>query len=144
MVESQDRGKDAQKRLAPATFSAHTASHHARVTTRPRPFWSRTSMRESPATLGAGSATCTSKNFAAALPHSSFFHTKKYGLHKARFRQNVVTSRPLRACSQTSFRHFAQAFFVRLVMSQPCYATQSFTRWGSFSAHHLLDSGSGI
>src|SRR5205807_3987634 len=89
----------------------------------------------SSATLGVGSATCTSKNFSATLPRSRFFHTKKYDLHKARSRQNVVTSSPLRACSETSFRHFAHAFFVRLVMPQHCYATQSFTRWGSFSAH---------
>jgi hypothetical protein len=27
---------------------------------------------------------------------------------------------------------------VRLVMSQHCYATQSFTRWGSYSAHRNL------
>ncbi len=95
-------------------------------------------MRESPGTLGAGSATCTSKNFVTALSRSRFFHTKKYGLHKARSRQNAVTSSPLRACSETSFRHFVHAFFVRLVMSQHCYATQSFTRWGSYSAHRNL------
>src|SRR6516162_6547971 len=32
--------------------------------------------------------------------------------------------------------HFVHAFFVRLFMSQHCDATQSFTRWGSFSAHN--------
>jgi hypothetical protein len=38
------------------------------------------------------------------LPH------EKYDLHKACSRHNVVTSRPLLACSETSFRHFVHAF----------------------------------
>jgi len=87
-------------------------------------------MRESPGTLGAGSATCTSKNFVAALSRSRFFHTKKYGLHKARSRQNVVTSSPLRACSEISFRHFVHAFLVRLIMSQHCYSDTIFHKMG--------------
>ena len=33
------------------------------------------------------------------------------------------------ACSETSLRHFIQAFFERLVMSQHCNATRIFTRW---------------
>ena len=47
------------------------------------------------------------------------------GRHRPRSRQSAVTVCPLRACSETSFRHFALAFFVLLVMSQHCRATQS-------------------
>jgi hypothetical protein len=83
-------------------------------------------MRESPGTLAAGSATCTSKNFVAALSRSRFFHAKNYGLHKARSRQKVVTSSPLRLCSETSFRHFVHAFSVRLVMSRDCHSDTIF------------------
>jgi hypothetical protein len=105
------------------------------LTIRLRPFCSRISTPASPDVLGARSVTCTSRNFVAVLSCSRFFHTKKYGLHKAFSRQNAVTVCPLRACSETSLRHFVHAFFERLVMSQHCNATQSFTRWGSFSAH---------
>src|SRR3974390_1407709 len=116
--------------------NARTCSaSNPRPTTRLRPFWSRTSTRGSPGAPGAGSCTCTSKNFAVALFRSRFFHTKKYGLHRARSRQNAVTVCPLRACSETSLRHFVPAFFPRLVMSQHCAATHSSSRWGSFSAH---------
>src|SRR3989442_11167696 len=70
-------------------------------------------------------------------PRSST-HAKKYGLHRLRSRQNAVTVCPLRACSEISLRHFVRAFFPRLVMSQPCIATRSFTRWGSHNAHGNL------
>src|SRR6184192_385293 len=53
----------------------------------------------------------------------------------ANSRQNAVTVCPLRACSEISLRHFVRAFFPRLVMSQPCTATRSFTRCGSHNAH---------
>lgn len=75
---------------------------------------------------------------AAALPCSRFFHTKKYGRHKPCSRQNAFTPCPLRACSETSLRHFLQAFLERLVMSQHCIATRIFTRWGSLSAHAIV------
>src|SRR5882757_9550805 len=114
----------------PCTCSAS----NPRPTSRLRPFCSRTSIRESPATSAGDSATCTSKNFVVLL-HSRFFHTKKYGRHRPRSPQNAVTVCPLRPCSATSLRHFAHAFFVRLVMSQLCSATESFTRCGSCSAH---------
>jgi hypothetical protein len=81
----------------------------------------------------------SSRNFVAVLLLSRFFHTKKYGRHRPRSPQNAVTVCPLRACSATSLRHFAHASFVRLVMSQLCSATESFTRWGSRSAHIMLD-----
>jgi hypothetical protein len=68
---------------------------------------------------------------------SRFFHTKKYGRHKPWLRQNAFTLCPLRACSETSLRHFIQAFFERLVMSQHCIATRIFTRWGSGSAQQI-------
>src|SRR6266700_4964995 len=124
--------------LSTTTSNARTCSaSNPRPTNRLRPFRSRTSICESSGTLAVGSASCTSRNFPAALSRSRFFHTKKYGLHRARSRQNAVTVCPLRPCSETSLRHFAHAFFLRLVMSQHCYATQSFTRWGSFSAHKM-------
>src|SRR6266436_8958137 len=44
-----------------------------RPTTRLRPFSSRTSIRESPATSAGDSVTCTSKNFVVVLLHSRFF-----------------------------------------------------------------------
>jgi hypothetical protein len=44
--------------------------------------------------------------------------------HKSCSRQNAFTLCPLRACSETSLRHFIQAFFERLVMSQHCNATR--------------------
>src|ERR1700740_1815219 len=80
-----------------------------------------------------------STHFAATC--SRFFHTKKYGRHKPRSRQNAFTLCPLRACSETSLRHFVHAFFERLVMSQHCNATRIFTRWGSLSAHEVPTSG---
>ena len=42
---------------------------------------------------------------------------------------------PLRACSDTSLRHFAHAFLDRCVMPHHCHEPRAFTRWGSFSAH---------
>jgi hypothetical protein len=106
-----------------------------RLTIRLRPFCSRISTPASPELPSIRSITCTSRNFVAALSCSRFFHAKKYDLHKACSRQNAVIVCPLRACSETSLRHFVHAFFERLVMSQLCNATQSFTRWGSRSAH---------
>src|SRR5206468_2792467 len=55
-------------------------------------------------------------------------------VHRLQTRQPAVTVCPLRACSEISRRHFVHAFFLRLVMSQPCTATRSFTRWGSVNA----------
>src|SRR5215472_5303319 len=129
--------------LSTTASSARSCSaSHPRPTTRLRPFRSRTSIRESSGTLSVGSASCTSKNlenFAATLPCSRFFHAKKYGLHRSRSRQKAVTVCPLRCCSETNLRHFLNAFFVRRVMAQHCYAPQFFTRWGSFSAHGYSD-----
>ena len=105
------------------------------LTIRLRPFLSRISTLESPGVLGPCPATCTSRNFVGVSSSSRFFHTKKYGLHKPCSWQNAFTVRPLRACSETSLRHFLNAFFERLVMSQHCSATRIFTRWGSLSAH---------
>jgi len=39
-----------------------------------------------------------------------FFHTKKYGRHRPRSRQNTITVCPLRACSATSLRHLPSLF----------------------------------
>ncbi len=70
------------------------------------------------------------------MPFSSrFFHTKKYGRHKLRSRQNAFTVCPLRSCSEISLRHFVHAFFERLFMLQHCKACSFYTRWGSFNAH---------
>ncbi len=107
----------------------------AGLTIRLRPFLSRISTLESPGVLGPCPATCTSRNFVGVSSSSRFFHTEKYGRHKSCSRQNAFTLCPLRACSDTSLRHFIQAFFERLVMSQHCNATRIFTRWGSLSAH---------
>src|SRR6266481_312395 len=116
--------------------NARTCSaSHPRPTSRLRPFCNRISTRESPAAFGAASVSCTSRNFTAVSSRNRFFHAKKYGLHRLRSRQNAVTVCPLRACSEISLRHFVRAFFPRLVMSQPCTATRSFTRWGSHNAH---------
>src|SRR5436190_815136 len=105
-----------------------------------RPFLSRISTLESPGVLGPCPATCTSRNFFDVFSSSRFFHTKKYGRHKPCSRQNAFTLCPLRACSETSLRHFIQAFFERLVMSQHCNATRIFTRCGSRSAHRISAS----
>src|ERR1700678_3780862 len=123
--------------------AASTTTNNARtcsasnpgLTIRLRPFRSRISTLESPGGLGPGPATCTSRNSVALSSSSRFFHTKKYGRHKPCSPQNAFTLCPLRACSETSLRHFIQAFFERLVMSQHCIATRIFTRWGSHSAH---------
>src|SRR5215469_16463921 len=56
----------------------------------------------------------------------------------SRSRQNSATLCPLRSCSRISLRHFVHVRFVGCVMPQHCYATQSFARCGSFSAHSLL------
>jgi hypothetical protein len=88
--------------------------------------------------------TCTSKNFAWVSSCNRFFHVKKYGRHKPRSRQNAITVCPLRACSETSFRHFVHAFFERLVMPQQCYGPDLFTRWGSFNAHEMSKWVTGI
>src|SRR5206468_34062 len=96
----------------------------------------RISTLESPGVLGTRPVTCTSRNFVGVSSSSRFFHTKKYGRHKPCSRQNTFTLCPLRACSETSLRHFVHAFFERLVMSQHCIATRIFTRWGSLSAHY--------
>src|SRR5437879_6240502 len=112
-----------------------------RRTTVLRPFLSRISTLASPGVLGPCPATCTSRNFVGVCSSSRFFHTKKYGRHKPCSRQNAFTLCPLRACSETSLRHFIQAFFERLVMSQHCIATRIFTRWGSLSAHKIRKKG---
>src|SRR6266704_1738259 len=129
------------------TNNARTCSaSNPGLTIRLRPFLSRISTLESPGVLGPCPATCTSRNFVGVSSSSRFFHTKKYGRHKPRSRQNAFTLCPLRACSETSLRHFIQAFFERLVMSQHCNATRIFTRCGSRSAHEnlLLPFASGI
>src|SRR5437870_6479380 len=105
------------------------------LTIRLRPFLSRISTLESSGVLGTRPVTCTSRNFVGVSSSSRFFHTKKYGRHKPCSRQNTFTLCPLRACSETSLRHFVHAFFERLVMSQHCIATRIFTRWASLSAH---------
>src|SRR5205809_7195185 len=110
------------------------------LTIRLRPFLSRISTLESPGVLGTRPVTCTSRNFVGMSSSSRFFHTKKYGRHKSCSRQNTFTLCPLRACSETSLRHFVHAFFERLVMSQHCIATRIFTRWGSLSAHYSFES----
>jgi hypothetical protein len=127
----------------PDHSAASTTTNNARtcsasnpgLTIRLRPFLSRISTLESPGVLGPCPATCTSRNFVGVSSSSRFFHTKKYGRHKPCSRQNAFTLCPLRACSEISLRHFIQAFFERLVMSQHCNATRIFTRWGSLSAH---------
>jgi hypothetical protein len=122
------------------TLYTCSASNPGR-TIRLRPFLNRISTLESPGVLGPCPATCTSKNFVGASFSSRFFHTKKYGRHKPCSRQNAFTLCPLRACSETSLRHFIQAFFERLVMSQHCNATRIFTRWGSLSAYIIYYIG---
>src|SRR6266581_2264686 len=129
----------------PDHSAASTTTNNARtcsasnpgLTIRLRPFLSRISTLASPGVLGPCPATCTSRNFVGVSSSSRFFHTKKYGRHKPCSRQNAFTLCPLRACSETSLRHFIQAFFERLVMSQHCNATRIFTRCGSRSAHSL-------
>src|SRR5690349_5499772 len=90
------------------------------LTIRLRPFLNRISTLESSGVLGPSTVTCTSRNFAGVSSSSRFFHTKKYGRHKPRSRQNALTVCPLRACSETSLRHFVHAFFERLFMPQHC------------------------
>src|SRR5260370_42432782 len=128
----------------PDHSAASTTTNNARtcsasnpgLTIRLRPFLSRISTLESPGVLDPCPATCTSRNFVGVSSSSRFFHTKKYGRHKPCSRQNAFTLCSLRDCSETSLRHFLQAFFERLVMSQHCIATRIFTRWGSRSAHN--------
>src|SRR5215472_1637879 len=100
------------------------------LTIRLRPFLNRISMLESAGALGPCSATCTSRNFAGVSSSSRFFHTKKYGRHKPRSPQNAFTVCPLRACSETSLRHFVHAFFECLVMLQHCNGAQLFYKMG--------------
>ena len=65
-------------------------------------------------------------------------HTNKWPL--CGFSPTIALTRsagdrgPLRACSDTSLRHFAHAF-LRCVMPHHCHEPRAFTRWGSFSAH---------
>src|SRR5258706_11110843 len=106
------------------TNNAHTCSaSNPGLTIRLRPFLSRISTLESPGVLGPCPATCTSRNFFDVSSSSRFFHTKKYGRLKPCSRQNAFTLSPLPDCSETSLRHFIQALFERLVMSQHCIAT---------------------
>jgi hypothetical protein len=61
---------------------------------------------------------------ASTPSRSRFFHRKKYGAHRERWRQNAATLCPLRACPETGARHFVQAFLLRCryVIAPPCYA----------------------
>ena len=133
----QTRQPDHDAVSTTASNARTCSASNPRPTSRLRPFCNRISTRESPAAFGAASVSCTSRNFTAVSSRNRFFHAKKYGLHRLRSRQNAVTVCPLRACSEISLRHFVRAFFPRLVMSQPCTATRSFTRWGSHNAHLL-------
>ena len=136
----------------PDHSAASTTTNNARtcsasnpgLTIRLRPFLSRISTLESLGALGPCPATCTSRNFVGVCSSSRFLHTKKYGRHKPCLRQNAFKLCPLRACSETSLRHFIQACFERLVMSQHCNATRIFTRWGSHSAHNYSRTIRGI
>jgi len=114
------------------------------LTIRLRPFFRRISTPASRDGLGTPPVTCTSRNFPAVPSCTRFFHTKKYGRHKPCSRQNAFTLCPLRACSETSLRHFVHAFLERLVMSQHCIATRIFTRWGSLSAHGMIVPCTGL
>src|SRR5437899_1203198 len=132
----QTRQPDHDAVSTTASNARTCSASNPRPTSRLRPFCNRISTRESLAAFGVVSLSCTSRNFTAVSSRNRFFHAKKYGLHRLRSRQNAVTVCPLRACSEISRRHFVHAFFLRLVMSQPCTATRSFTRWGSVNAHH--------
>src|SRR5882724_5379894 len=131
----QTRQPDHDAVSTTASNARTCSASNPRPTSRLRPFCNRISTRESLAAFGVVLLSCTSRNFTAVSSRNRFFHAKKYGLHRLRSRQNAVTVCPLRACSEISRRHFVHAFFLRLVMSQPCTATRSFTRWGSVNAH---------
>src|SRR5580704_15301848 len=133
----QTRQPDHDAVSTTASNARTCSASNPRPTSRLRPFCNRISTRESPAAFGAASVSCTSRNFTPVSSRNRFFHAKKYALHRLRSRQNAVTVCPLRACSEISLRHFVRAFFPRLVMSQPCTATRSFTRWGSLNAHEI-------
>src|SRR5882724_5896875 len=133
----QTRQPDHDAVSTTASNARTCSASNPRPTSRLRPFCNRISTRESLAAFGVVLLSCTSRNFTAVSSRNRFFHAKKYGLHRLRSRQNAVTVCPLRACSEISRRHFVHAFFLRLVMSQPCTATRSFTRWGSVNAHVL-------
>src|SRR5438309_4949201 len=139
----QTRQPDHDAVSTTASNARTCSASNPRPTSRLRPFCNRISTRESLAAVGVVSLSCTSRNFTAVSSRNRFFHAKKYGLHRLRSRQNAVTVCPLRACPEISRRHFVHAFFLRLVMSQPCTATRSFTRWGSVNAHKSC-VGSGI
>src|SRR5207302_6008009 len=134
----QTRQPDHDAVSTTASNARTCSASNPRPTSRLRPFCNRISTRESLAAVGVVSLSCTSRNFTAVSSRNRFFHAKKYGLHRLRSRQNAVTVCPLRACPEISRRHFVHALFLRLVMSQPCTATRSFTRWGSVNAHGLF------
>src|SRR5208283_4356495 len=85
----------------------------------------------------SAAAILTSTNSAASASRSRFFHAKKCGAHSPRSRQYAATLCPLRACSKTTFRHFAHAFRLRCrcVILQDCYLARTSARWGSHIAH---------
>src|SRR6266481_9231392 len=139
----QTRQPDHDAVSTTASNARTCSASNPRPTSRLRPFDRRISTHESPAAFGAASVSCTSRNFTAVSSRSRFFHAKKYGLHSPRSWRNAVIVCPLRACSEISLRHFVHAFFLRLVMSQHCSATRSFTRWGSVNAHHFPGHGFG-
>src|SRR5216684_8879252 len=85
-------------------------------TTRLRSFLSRTSIAAPCPALASGTAAASfsSTNFAASACLNRFFQAKNCGAHTPRSRQNTATLCPLRACSETTLRHFVHAFFPRL------------------------------
>jgi len=114
---------------------SHMFRAESLLTIRLRPFFNRISTPASPDVLGKRSVTYTSRKFLGVPCCSRLFQAKKYGRHKPCSRQNAFTVCPLRACSDTSLRHFAHAFLDRCVMPHHCHEPRAFTRWGSFSAH---------
>src|SRR6516165_4482790 len=126
----QARQSDHSAASTTASNTRTCSASNPGLTIRLRPFLNRISTLESSSALGPCSVTCTSRNFAGVSSSNRFFHTKKYGRHQPRSRQNAFTVCPLRVCSETSLRHFVDAFLERLFMLQHCNGTQLFYKMG--------------
>ena len=131
----QTRQPDHPTSSATASGARTCSAPNPFLAIRLRPFFNRISTPASPDVLGKRSVTYTSRKFLGVPCCSRLFQAKKYGRHKPCSRQNAFTVCPLRACSDTSLRHFAHAFLNRCVTPLHCHEPRAFTRWGSFSAH---------
>ena len=100
--------------LSSTAASAPTnAGSNPGPTRRLRPFLSTTSTRRSSPRIEAPAANFTSRNFAAPLAPSRFFHQKKCDAHNLCSRQNAATVCPLRPCAETNLCHFRRACLLR-------------------------------